>query len=112
MPRSTNLSVATMGIDIGKNSFHVVGLDQRGAIVVRQRWTRSQIRTRLANMPPCLIGMEACVGAHHLSRRLHSLGHDARLMPAKYVNAAIERSTCVNTTALPPSRCWRASRAC
>ena len=55
MPRSTNLSVATMGIDIGKNSFHVVGLDQRGAIVVRQRWTRSQIRVRLANMPPCLI---------------------------------------------------------
>ena len=85
MPRSTNLSVAAMGIDIGKNSFHVVGLDQRGAIVVRQRWTRSQIRARLANMPPCLIGMEACVGAHHLSRRLHSLGHDARLMPAKYV---------------------------
>src|SRR5262249_19863722 len=85
MPRSTSLSVATMGIDIGKNSFHVVGLDQRGAIVVRQRWTRSQIRARLANMSPCLIGMEACVGAHHLSRRLHSLGHDARLMPAKYV---------------------------
>ena len=49
MPRSANLSVATMGIDIGKNSFHVVGLDQRGAIVVRQRWTRSQIRARLAN---------------------------------------------------------------
>src|SRR5215467_2745208 len=85
MPRSTNLPVAAMGIDIGKNSFHVVGLDQRGAIIVRQRWTRSQIRARLANMSPCLIGMEACVGAHHLSRRLHSLGHDARLMPAKYV---------------------------
>jgi transposase len=64
MPRSTNLSVATMGIDIGKNSFHVVGLDQRGAIVVRQRWTRSQIGARLANVPPCLIGMDACVGAH------------------------------------------------
>ena len=78
MPRSTNLSVAAMGIDIGKNSFHVVGLDQRGAIVVRQRWTRSQIRARLANMSPCLIGMEACVGAHHLSRRLHSLGHTSR----------------------------------
>jgi transposase len=40
---------------------------------------------RLANMPPCLIGMEACVGAHHLSRKLQRLGHDARLMPAKYV---------------------------
>src|SRR5215468_1980149 len=85
MPRSTNLSVAAMGIDIGKNSFHVVGLDQRGAIVVRQRWTRSQVDARFANMPPCLIGMEACVGAHHLSRGLHSIGHDARLMPAKYV---------------------------
>jgi transposase len=36
-------------------------------------------------MPPCLVGMEACVGAHHLSRKLNSLGHDARLMPAKYV---------------------------
>ena len=85
MPRSANQSVATMGIDLGKNSFHVVGLDHRGAIVVRQRWTRGQLEARLANMPPCLIGMEACVGAHHLSRRLHSLGHDARLMPGKYV---------------------------
>jgi transposase len=74
-----------MGIDIGKNSFHVVGLDQRGAIVLRQKWSRGQVEARLANMPPCLIGMEACVGAHHLSRKLQSLGHDARLMPAKYV---------------------------
>ena len=63
--------VATMGIDIGKNSFHVIGLDRRGAIVLRQKWSRSQVETRLANMPPCLIGMEACVGAHHLSRKLH-----------------------------------------
>jgi transposase len=85
MPRNTNPTVATMGIDIGKNSFHVAGRDRRVAIVVRQKWTRGQIEARLANMPPCLIGMEACVGAHHLSRRLHSLGHDARLMPAKYV---------------------------
>lgn len=45
------------------------------------------VETRLANLPPCLIGMEACVGAHHLSRRLRALGHDARLMPAKYVRA-------------------------
>jgi transposase len=45
-----------------------------------------QIRAWLANLPPCLIGMEACVGAHHLSRRLHSLGHNVRSMPAKYAN--------------------------
>jgi transposase len=43
------------------------------------------VEVRLANLPPCLIGMEACVGAHHLSRKLQMLGHDARLMPAKYV---------------------------
>ena len=87
MSSKANSTVATMGIDIGKNSFHIVGLDRRGAIVVRQKWTRGQVEARLANMPPCLIGMEACVGAHHLSRRLHLLGHDARLMPAKYVRA-------------------------
>jgi transposase len=80
-----NTAIAVIGIDIGKNSFHIVGLDQRGAITLRQKWSRGQVETRLANMPPCLIGMEACVGAHHLSRRLTSLGHDARLMPAKYV---------------------------
>jgi transposase len=45
----------------------------------------AQVEARLANIPPCLIGMEACVGARHLSRKLASLGHDARLMPAKYV---------------------------
>lgn len=77
--------IAVIGIDIGKTSFHVIGLDRRGAVVLRQRWSRSQVEARFANMPPCLIGMEACVGAHHLSRKLKALGHDARLMPAKYV---------------------------
>jgi transposase len=85
MYQKLDTSIAVVGIDIGKNSFHVVGLDQRGAIVLRQKWSRGQVETRFANMPPCLIGMEACVGAHHLSRRLKMLGHDARLMPAKYV---------------------------
>jgi transposase len=78
-------AIAVVGIDVGKNSFHIVGLDSRGAIVLRQKWSRGQVEARFANMPPCLIGMEACVGAHHLSRKLKALGHDARLMPAKYV---------------------------
>jgi transposase len=87
MPRKTNRleAVATLGIDIGKNTFHLVGLDSKGAIVLRQRLSRGQVDARLANMPPCLIGMEACVGAHHLSRQLKAHGHDARLMPARYV---------------------------
>jgi transposase len=85
MSQTLKATIAVAGIDIGKNSFHVVGLDQRGAIVLRQKWSRGQVEARFANMPPCLIGMEACVGAHHLSRKLKALGHDARLMPAKYV---------------------------
>src|SRR4051794_32357316 len=85
MAATSQSAIAVIGIDIGKNSFHVVGLDGRGAIVLRQKWSRGQVGTRLANIPPCLIGMEACVGAHHLSRQLKALGHDARLMPARYV---------------------------
>src|SRR6516164_3751231 len=85
MSQSLNSAIAVIGIDIGKNSFHVVGLNDRGAIVLRQKWSHGQIEVRLANMPPCLIGMEACVGAHHLSRKLQAFGHDARLMPAQYV---------------------------
>jgi transposase len=85
MSQTLKTAIAAVGIDIGKNSFDVVGLDGRGAIVLRQKWSRGQVETRFANMPPCLIGMEACVGAHHLSRKLKAFGHDARLMPAKCV---------------------------
>jgi transposase len=85
MPKSASTQIAVVGIDIGKNSFHVVGHDSRGAIILRQKWSRGQVEARLANIPSCLIGMEACVGAHHLARKLAAFGHDARLMPAKYV---------------------------
>ena len=74
MSQTLNAAIAVIGIDIGKNSFHVVGLDDRGAIVLRQKWSRGQVEVRFANMPPCLIGMEACVGAHHLSRKLQGFG--------------------------------------
>jgi hypothetical protein len=79
-----------IGIDIGKTIFHLIGLDRRGAIVFKTKLSRSQLESRLANIPPCLIGMEACVGAHHLSRQLIAPGHDARLMPAKYVKAFLK----------------------
>jgi transposase len=85
MLKPADKPIAVIGVDIGKNSFHVIGLDERGAIVLRQKWSRRQVQARFANLPPCLVGMEACVGAHHLGRQLTALGHDARLMPAKYV---------------------------
>ena len=103
MSQNLNSTVTVIGVDIGKNAFHVIGLDKRGAIVLRQKWSRSQVEARFSNMPPCLVGMEACVGAHHLSRKLKALGHDARLMPAKYVRPIrrVRRTTSVTLRPLP-----------
>jgi transposase len=70
MRQKLDTSPDVIGIDIGKNSFHIVGQNQRGAIVLRQKWSRGQVEARLANLPPCRIGTEACVGAHHLSQTL------------------------------------------
>lgn len=81
----TSTNCTTIGIDIGKNTFHLIGFDDRGSIVLRQRLSRGQLERRLVNMPNCVIGMEACAGAHHVGRQLAALGHDVRLMPAKYV---------------------------
>jgi len=77
--------VATIGIDLGKNTFHLVGMDVRGTVSLRQKLSRGQIQRRLANLPQCLIGMEACAGAHHIGRQLAALGHNVRLLPAQYV---------------------------
>jgi transposase len=78
-------AIITIGLDLGKNTFHLVGLDKRGAIVLQQRVSRAQIERRLGNIPRCLIGMEACSDSHHIGRRLAGLGHDVRLVPAHYV---------------------------
>src|SRR5215468_6563555 len=83
--KSAPPTVSTIGIDLGKNSFHLVGLDQRGAIVWQLKCSRAQLERRLANIPSCLIGMEACSGAHYIGRQLAALGHNVRLMPAQYV---------------------------
>jgi transposase len=83
--KSAPPTVSTIGIDLGKNSFHLVGLDQRGAIVWQLKCSRAQLERRLANVPCCLIGMEAYSGAHYIARQLAALGHDVRLLPAQYV---------------------------
>jgi transposase len=77
--------VTTIGIDLGKNSFHLIGMDKHGKILWRQKLARGQLEERLANRPRCRIGLEACAGAHHVGRRLAALGHEVRLIPAQYV---------------------------
>src|SRR5437016_13599721 len=84
-PDCARTTIATIGIDLGKNTFHLVGLDTRGAIVLQLKLSRGQLERRLLNVPRCLIGMEACSGSHHIGRRLTELGHDVRLIPAQYV---------------------------
>src|SRR5437762_13693651 len=73
---ASNTAIAVIGIDIGKK--HIVGHDHRGAIVLRQKWVTRPGGNATRHLPPCLIGMETCVGAQHLSRKLQMLGHDAR----------------------------------
>jgi len=84
------MQISTIGIDIGKNSVHFVGFDARGAIVVRRQCSRTQLIRALANLPPCLVGMEACCGAHHLGRMLAAQGHDVRLIPPQYVKPFVK----------------------
>ena len=79
------MDVKTLGIDLGKNVFHVVGLDDRGAIALKRRVTRAQLAVLAGNLPRCLIGMEACPGSHHMARRLEAHGHTVRLLPPQYV---------------------------
>ena len=83
--QTTLEGIATIGIDLGKNTFHLIGMDTRGRIVLRRKVSRGQLQPCLANLPVCLIGMEACSGAHHVGRQLAALGHDVRLLPAQYV---------------------------
>ena len=83
--KTTNAVIATLGIDLGKTTFHVVGTDTTGATVVRKQLSRKQLFLFTSNKPTMLIGMEACSGAHFLARALRAQGHDARLIPAQYV---------------------------
>ena len=78
------------GIDLGKTVFHLIGLSKEGQIVIKNRFTRKQLITFTVNMPSCLIGMEACAGAHFLARVLQQQGHEVKLMPAEYVRPFVK----------------------
>ena len=85
MPRTSTVhAVTAIGIDMGKNTLHMVGLDSRGAIVLREKVSRGRITSRLANLPPCLIGIEAGMATHYVARELAALGHDVKQVPPTY----------------------------
>src|SRR5262245_15895131 len=79
------MKATTLGIDLAKSTFRLHGVDARGAVVLRRQLTRKQLLPFLARLSPCLIGMEACTGAHHWARENEKLGHDVKLMSPHFV---------------------------
>ena len=84
------MSIVTLGIDLGKNSCSLVGLNQQGAVVLRRRMRRETIVSLTAKLPACTVAMGACCGAHHLGRLLATQGHTVRLMSPAYVRPYVK----------------------
>ena len=84
------MKIAVLGIDLGKNVCSVVGLDPSGAVVLRRRVRRDTLIDLVAKLPSCIVGMEACCGAHHLGRLFAAQGHDIRLMSPEYVRPYVK----------------------
>src|SRR3954451_18441662 len=84
------MQIAVLGIDLGKNSCSVVGLDTSGRVVLRRRLQREGVVKLAAGLPGCVMAMEACCGAHHLGRKLHDQGHQVGLMSPEYVRPYVK----------------------
>ena len=82
--------VTTVGLDLAKNLFQVHGADAQGRPVLKRRLAREKVREFFADLPPCLVGLEACAAAHYWARELAKLGHEVRLMPPQYVRPYVK----------------------
>jgi len=87
---SNQASLAVIGVDIGKEVFHIVGLGVDGKIAFRRKIRRSGLRDAFEKLPRCMVGMEACLSAHFVSRLLRTLGHKPRIIPAIYVKPFVK----------------------
>lgn len=84
------MEIRTVGIDLAKNVFQIHGVNERGKVVLRKQLRRDRVALFFANLPPCLVGMEACASAHHWARKLESLGHTVRLMAPQFVKPYVK----------------------
>ena len=87
------MQVIRVGLDVAKNVFQVHGVAADGTSVVRRRLRRQEVLPFFAQLPSCLVGLEACRASHHWACELIALGHDARIMPARYVKPYVQHST-------------------
>lgn len=79
------MHITSVGIDLGKTTFHLVALDGCGKVVAKKKFSRSQLLAYMANLEAALVGLEACAGAHFIGAALREQGHDVRLIPAQFV---------------------------
>src|SRR6516165_4612703 len=84
------MAIAVLGVDLGKNVCSIVGLDALGAVVMRRKVRRETLIALAERLPPCIVGMEACCGAHHLGRLFAACGHDVRLMSPEYARPYVK----------------------
>jgi len=84
--------VTTIGLDLAKNVFQIHGVDASGRAVVRRQLRRSQVLPFFEKQAACLVGIEACATSHHWAREIAKLGHQVRLMPARYVKPYVKRN--------------------
>ena len=90
MAQVTTAQVTTVGIDIAKNVVCIHGVDARGHVVVKKRLARQKVLPFIAQLPPCLIGMEASGGAHYWAREFTQLGHTVKLMAPQFVKPYVQ----------------------
>jgi transposase len=81
--------ITTVGLDLAKNVFHLIGCNVHGKEVKRKMLKRGQVMAYISNLPACLIGMEACAGAHFWARRFEEVGHEVRLIAPQHVKAYV-----------------------
>ena len=84
------MTIVVLGIDLGKNTCSLVGLDGSGAVVLRRRIRRGSLPSFVKDLPRGIVAMEACCGAHHLGRVLAGCGHEIRLMSPEYVRPYVK----------------------
>jgi len=84
--------ISTIGLDLAKNVFQLHGVDGSGEVVLRRQLRRGAVERFFAQLPPCVVGMEACGSAHHWARVIGRYGHQVRLMPPAYVKPYVKRN--------------------
>lgn len=84
------MSIVILGIDLGKTSCSLMGLDAAGTVVLRRRMRRDRVLAFAEALPACIMAMEACCGAHHMGRALAGMGHEVRLMSPEYVRPYVK----------------------